>query len=600
MFGRRARSLTLAFALMTALPGVSAVGTTDALAAPPPNNDWEDAFTITLPYFDSVDLTETDIQPFDPVCEPVGHSVWFEYTPAVNEDILIGSQDHVGVYTGASLENLDQVGCAYDPVLTPVSLTGGVMHFFHVYSDSPAPVDPVEVTIVYAPSNDSFADAIPVASLPYDAWSAGDTSLYGSFEFKEPQPSCRESIHTSKWWSVTLAEDTVVEAVASNDFPGGDPSLAVWEGTAIDGLTELACRRASAAESTFTSATATFAAEAGKTYYIQTTSMALTLEETEAEVVRLAGIDRYATAAAISASTFPLPAYPSGGTVVVASGATFADALSGLVVADAIWPLLLVQPTEIPVPIQIELLRLAPDTIIILGGEGAVSASVATGLSAFTGSGGVIRIGGSDRYETSALISQFVSPSTAGTVVLASGADFPDALAAGAKAAAMRESDTAEYAAPLLLTRPDALPTAIRDELVRLDPQTIFVMGGTGAVSDDVLIELIDLLGPTVTITRFFGTDRFDTAAIFSRSLQYPGTPTVFIANGLSFADPLAGGAAAAVADGPILLVRTDSIPQSTKDELARLRPAKIVILGGEGVVSAAVEAQLASYLSGA
>jgi hypothetical protein len=76
--------------------------------------------------------------------------------------------------------------------------------------------------------------------------------------------------------------------------------------------------------------------------------------------------------------------------------------------------------------------------------------------------------------------------------------------------------------------------------------------------------------------------------------------PVVYVATGLNFPDALGGGPVAAVHDGPILLVRQDSIPASTAAELSRLNPDKIVILGGTGVVSAGVATTLASYTTGA
>lgn len=75
--------------------------------------------------------------------------------------------------------------------------------------------------------------------------------------------------------------------------------------------------------------------------------------------------------------------------------------------------------------------------------------------------------------------------------------------------------------------------------------------------------------------------------------------PVAYVTTGLNFPDALGGGPAAAMHDGPILLVRTDSIPAATATELVRLNPEKIVILGGTGVVSPAVATALAAYTAG-
>jgi hypothetical protein len=72
-----------------------------------------------------------------------------------------------------------------------------------------------------------------------------------------------------------------------------------------------------------------------------------------------------------------------------------------------------------------------------------------------------------------------------------------------------------------------------------------------------------------------------------------------YVSTGLNFPDALGGGPVAALHDGPVLLVKTDSIPAATATELTRLAPEKIVILGGTGVISTGVEAALAAYTAG-
>src|SRR5690606_32189504 len=88
----------------------------------------------------------------------------------------------------------------------------------------------------------------------------------------------------------------------------------------------------------------------------------------------------------------------------------------------------------------------------------------------------VERIGGLDRFETSALVSGFAEPG--GTVYLATGVDFPDALAAGSPAGLQQ--------APVLLVQPDGIPAVIQAQLLALQPTRVVILGGTGAISDNV------------------------------------------------------------------------------------------------------------------
>jgi hypothetical protein len=76
-------------------------------------------------------------------------------------------------------------------------------------------------------------------------------------------------------------------------------------------------------------------------------------------------------------------------------------------------------------------------------------------------------------------------------------------------------------------------------------------------------------------------------------------TDVVFIATGENFPDALGAGPAAALGIGPILLVNQNSVPQATLDELNRLEPAEIFIVGGTAVISEGVKATLEGLGSG-
>jgi len=102
--------------------------------------------------------------------------------------------------------------------------------------------------------------------------------------------------------------------------------------------------------------------------------------------------------------------------------------------------------------------------------------------------------------------------------------------------------------------------------------------------------------GPWPVVDRWWGQDRYETAVAISTEGYPSGAGTVFVATGLNFPDALVAAPLAEVRGGPLLLVRTDFIPTVTRREIERLRPTRIVILGGEGVVSAGVADQLAAY----
>ena len=101
---------------------------------------------------------------------------------------------------------------------------------------------------------------------------------------------------------------------------------------------------------------------------------------------------------------------------------------------------------------------------------------------------------------------------------------------------------------------------------------------------------------PLEDVSRLAGADRYATAAEISEATFGAGVPVAFVATGGNFPDALAGAAAAAYLHGPVLLTGGTSLPGATASELARLRPGRIVILGGTGAVSKGVAQALAAY----
>jgi len=192
------------------------------------------------------------------------------------------------------------------------------------------------------------------------------------------------------------------------------------------------------------------------------------------------------------------------------------------------------------------------------------------------------RLAGASRYETAARISTDAFDPGVPVAFVATGENFPDALGGGAAGG--------HEGGPVLLTAPDALPAATADEVARLRPGRIVVLGGTSAVSDAVAAEL----GGHAPVQRIAGASRYATAAAISAA-TFPagGTPVAYLATGGNFPDALGAAAVAGLQGGPVLLTAPDALPAETAAELARLRPARIVILGGPDAVSDTVLADL-------
>lgn len=184
------------------------------------------------------------------------------------------------------------------------------------------------------------------------------------------------------------------------------------------------------------------------------------------------------------------------------------------------------------------------------------------------------RIGGADRYETSVLISENHWPEGAGQVVLATGADFADAIT-GAPLAGTLES-------PILLTKPDELPPIVAEEIDRLDADLIIVLGGTGAISDNVVSSLKNM---GRIVKRVAGKDRYDTARLIAHEID-SHFDEAYVVTGTDFPDALSVSALAATEPvTPILLVNGNGVPQPTKDAFTELGVMATTVVGGDGVI---------------
>lgn len=282
-------------------------------------------------------------------------------------------------------------------------------------------------------------------------------------------------------------------------------------------------------------------------------------------VERLAGADRYATAAAISREFFA-PGVP---VAVVATGANFPDGLAAGPAADELGgPVLFVTRDSVPAVTRTELLRLKPQQIVVVGGLDVISSPVRSKLDGLT-DGTATRVAGTSRYDTAAALSAHTFPAGADIAYVATGAAFPDALAGGA-AAGIQD-------APMLLTRPTHLTAATRAELERLDPDRIMLLGGTAAISDVVA----DELGELAIVERVSGQNRYATALAVSQRVFGPDRPGVLLATGKDWPDALSASAAVRHTRGPILLTTGTALPDGTRTELSRLGPDTAYILGG-------------------
>lgn len=150
----------------------------------------------------------------------------------------------------------------------------------------------------------------------------------------------------------------------------------------------------------------------------------------------------------------------------------------------------------------------------------------------------VERISGIDRYDTAVKASQETFKNESKYVVIASGEDFIDALVGG--------SLTSQVNAPLLLVKKNSVSKEVLEEIKRLEPEEIFILGGANTISEKVEKEIANL---GFKIERLAGKDRVETALKISGKRFRLSEPTSQASgdldaaiDGNDFADALSAG----------------------------------------------------------
>lgn len=204
---------------------------------------------------------------------------------------------------------------------------------------------------------------------------------------------------------------------------------------------------------------------------------------------------------------------------------------------------------------------------------------------------GLSRIAGNTRYSTMSSLVSAGNFASGGAAILASGTNYPDALAASSLAG--------DRNAPILLTDPNSLSEETKARLKRINPQILFIVGGEAAVSSKVEKNVEELLGESCTVIRLAGQTRYDTSLRVA-SLNSGRSDTVIIATGGNYADALSISPYAYASGSPVLLC--DSKSGLSADAVAAIKKGgytKAVIVGGTAAVPQKVESQLRSAGAG-
>jgi len=189
------------------------------------------------------------------------------------------------------------------------------------------------------------------------------------------------------------------------------------------------------------------------------------------------------------------------------------------------------------------------------------------------------RFAGVTAEGTAVQISKATFTTGADTVILAQVNQFPDALAGAPLAYKLQ--------APILLSPSSGLTEEIRAEIQRLAPKTIYLLGGTAALSFNIEAELRQ----NYEVRRLYGYTAEGTAVAIARELGTKGRSVV--ASVRNFQDALVISSWAARQGVPILLTQSQELSADTQTVLKELNVTESLVIGGTAVVGAKVMDQL-------
>jgi|GEM_PF-985830 len=283
--------------------------------------------------------------------------------------------------------------------------------------------------------------------------------------------------------------------------------------------------------------------------------------------------------------------------VVIATGKGYADALAASVLAKELQaPIILVagKAEEDQEAFAFVLENLDPQgKIYIMGGEGIIGKDIEQKLMDLGFN--IIRLAGKDRYETSCLIAESLEKSDFSTVVIASGEQYADALGIS--------SIAAHEVWPVLLTSAQSLPPQVKELLREKKPEKVYIIGGTGSVSEQVMGELEEML-PFAELERIKGQSRFETNINIAQTFA-PQPETIYLTTGFNYADALAGSVLAAEKGEPIIFLDPSSptLPKATAQYIEALaqeeKKPNLVVFGGPGAVSDEILKTVRDLLTG-
>ena len=192
-----------------------------------------------------------------------------------------------------------------------------------------------------------------------------------------------------------------------------------------------------------------------------------------------------------------------------------------------------------------------------------------------------IKIIGENRYDTAAKISKEAFNDKSDAVVLINGKNSSDGLAAGPFASLIDAS--------ILLVEKDYIPNETINEIKRLNPKNVYLIGGTDVVSEKVKEDIQNIIDINLKdIKRIGGVDREETSLLIGKEIaKFSNIENIYVVNGYNGeADAMSILSKACNEKSPILITNGKKFNNAQKDFIQSIKYPNFYFLGGDNVMS--------------
>ncbi|WP_421381518.1 cell wall-binding repeat-containing protein [Bacillus salacetis] len=260
----------------------------------------------------------------------------------------------------------------------------------------------------------------------------------------------------------------------------------------------------------------------------------------------------------------------SGRFIILASGDKFPDSLAASPLSSYLdSPILLVKKHTLSERVKEEISRLNADSVIIIGGESAISGEVDSELKEINLK--TIRVSGINRYETAVEVNKLIPYST-DKVFVASGENYPDALSVAAY--------SGSYQYPVLFVKKNEVSDKVAHYIKDHQVSKVYLIGGQNVLSDSITTDIPNS-------ERVAGADRYETNYLVHSKFDKSNTARDLIfATGENFPDALTASGMASKTGSPIILVKENKLPVIKKAIESYPERQGYHILGGPQAIS--------------